>query len=109
MRAPLRGVLPIAPTPFTESGDVDFEGQRRVLDCMIDQGVDPTIVEMTAYFPSVPHGLPLSTERISSAADVAVLQGNISELGIKQIAFAADRRSAKCGSPLATLDRSDPH
>jgi 2-keto-3-deoxy-L-arabinonate dehydratase len=36
----LRGVLPIAPTPFTESGDVDFHGQRRVLDCMIDQGVD---------------------------------------------------------------------
>jgi 4-hydroxy-tetrahydrodipicolinate synthase len=37
---PLRGVLPIAPTPFTDTGDVDFEGQRRVLDCMIDQGVD---------------------------------------------------------------------
>jgi 2-keto-3-deoxy-L-arabinonate dehydratase len=34
---PLRGVLPIAPTPFPESGDVDFDGQRRVLDCMIDQ------------------------------------------------------------------------
>ena len=39
-RSPLRGVLPIAPTPFTESGDVDYDGQRRVLDCMIDQGVD---------------------------------------------------------------------
>ncbi|HUC65745.1 MAG TPA: dihydrodipicolinate synthase family protein [Stellaceae bacterium] len=34
------GVFPIAPTPFTESGDLDIEGQRRVLDCMIDQGVD---------------------------------------------------------------------
>jgi dihydrodipicolinate synthase/N-acetylneuraminate lyase len=40
MTMPLRGVLPIAPTPFTESGDVDVDGQRRVLDCMIDQGVD---------------------------------------------------------------------
>ncbi|MEO8483776.1 MAG: dihydrodipicolinate synthase family protein [Acidobacteriota bacterium] len=36
---PLRGVLPIAPTPFTETGDVDVDGQRRVLDCMVDQGV----------------------------------------------------------------------
>jgi 2-keto-3-deoxy-L-arabinonate dehydratase len=36
----VNGVMPIAPTPFTESGDVDFDGQRRVLDCMIDQGVD---------------------------------------------------------------------
>lgn len=34
------GVYPIAPTPFTPSGDIDLDGQRRVLDCMIDQGVD---------------------------------------------------------------------
>jgi 2-keto-3-deoxy-L-arabinonate dehydratase len=37
---PYTGVLPIAPTPFTDSGDLDLDGQRRVLDCMIDQGVD---------------------------------------------------------------------
>jgi 4-hydroxy-tetrahydrodipicolinate synthase len=37
---PVGGVVPIAPTPFTESGDLDLAGQRRVLDCMIDQGVD---------------------------------------------------------------------
>ena len=37
---PYRGVFPIAPTPFTESGDLDLEGQRRVLDCMVAQGVD---------------------------------------------------------------------
>lgn len=35
-----RGIFPVAPTPFTESGDLDLEGQRRTLDCMIDQGVD---------------------------------------------------------------------
>ena len=34
------GIFPIAPTPFTESGDLDLDGQRRVLDCMVDQGVD---------------------------------------------------------------------
>lgn len=34
------GVFPIAPTPFHENGDLDLEGQRRVLDCMVDQGVD---------------------------------------------------------------------
>ena len=38
--APFRGIFPIAPTPFTEAGEVDLDGQRRVLDCMIDQGVD---------------------------------------------------------------------
>ena len=38
--APYTGVFPIAPTPFADSGDLDLEGMRRVLDCMVDQGVD---------------------------------------------------------------------
>src|SRR5919107_3576943 len=37
---PYTGVFPIAPTPFHDNGDLDLEGMRRVLDCMIDQGVD---------------------------------------------------------------------
>lgn len=37
---PFTGVWPVAPTPFQENGDLDLDGQRRVLDCMIDQGVD---------------------------------------------------------------------
>jgi 2-keto-3-deoxy-L-arabinonate dehydratase len=40
LAAPLTGIHPIAPTPFTEGGDLDLPGMRRVLDCMIDQGVD---------------------------------------------------------------------
>jgi len=39
-KPPYRGVFPIAPTPFTDGGDLDLDGMRRVLDCMIDQGVD---------------------------------------------------------------------
>ena len=37
---PLAGIVPVAPTPFTAAGALDLDGQRRVLDCMIDQGVD---------------------------------------------------------------------
>ncbi|WP_127104467.1 dihydrodipicolinate synthase family protein [Pararhodobacter zhoushanensis] len=40
MKHPLTGILPVAPTPFHADGRVDEEGMRRVLDCMIDQGVD---------------------------------------------------------------------
>jgi 2-keto-3-deoxy-L-arabinonate dehydratase len=36
----LTGVMPIAPTPFTDAGDLDLPGMRRVLDCMVDQRVD---------------------------------------------------------------------
>ncbi|WP_437927622.1 dihydrodipicolinate synthase family protein [Sorangium sp. So ce291] len=38
--SPFAGVFPVAPTPFLENGDLDLNGQRRVLDCMVDQGVD---------------------------------------------------------------------
>lgn len=37
---PFSGLYPVAPTPFTETGELDLDGQRRVLDCMIDQRVD---------------------------------------------------------------------
>ena len=35
-----QGIWPVAPTPFTADGAVDYDGMKRVLDCMIDQGVD---------------------------------------------------------------------
>lgn len=40
MTTPLTGILPVAPTPFLPDGQLDPEGMTRVLDCMIDQGVD---------------------------------------------------------------------
>jgi len=33
-----RGVFPVAPTIFTEQGELDLDGQRRCLDFMIDAG-----------------------------------------------------------------------
>jgi DNA-binding response OmpR family regulator len=70
---------------------------------MLDQGVEPVVAEMTAYFPGVPHGIAIDTEKISSAADVAVVKGNVSALGIKQIALADGRRSAVSGGPVVLL------
>jgi len=70
---------------------------------MVDQGIEPVVAEMSAYFPGVPHGIAINTEKISSAADVAVVKGNVSELGIKQIALADSRRSAVSGGPVVLL------
>ena len=39
-RRPYTGIWPVAPTPFTDAGDLDLDGMKRVIDCMIDQGVD---------------------------------------------------------------------
>jgi 2-keto-3-deoxy-L-arabinonate dehydratase len=39
-QSPLTGVFPIAPTTFTEGGDLDLASQQRALDFLIDAGVD---------------------------------------------------------------------
>ena len=70
---------------------------------MLDQGLQPVIAEMTAYFPGVPQGVAIITEKISTTADVAVVKGDISELRIKQIALADGRRSAVIGGPVVLL------
>ncbi|MGC4191991.1 MAG: dihydrodipicolinate synthase family protein [Thermomicrobiales bacterium] len=37
---PLTGVFPIAPTPFHDDESIDFDGQDRIIDYLIDAGVD---------------------------------------------------------------------
>lgn len=40
MQTPITGIAPIAPTPFHEDATIDEDGAKRVIDCMVDQGVD---------------------------------------------------------------------
>jgi S1-C subfamily serine protease len=70
---------------------------------MLDQGVEPVIIEMTAYFPGIANGIAVNAEKISSVADVAVLKGNVSDMGIQQIALADGRSSAVRGGPVVLL------
>jgi serine protease Do len=70
---------------------------------MLDQGLEPTIAEMTAYFPGVTRGIDINTEKISSDADVAVVRGSVSGLGIKQITLTDNHRSAVSGGPVVLL------
>src|SRR5439155_25838540 len=77
--------------------------QNDELKEMLDQGLEPEIAEMTAYFPGVTHGIPITTKKTSSDADVAVVKGSVSGLGIRHIALADDRHSAIGGSPFVLL------
>jgi serine protease Do len=70
---------------------------------LLDQGLEPVIADMTAYFPGVRRGIPVNKERVSSAADVAIVKGNVSELGIKQVALADGHGSAVSGQPVVLL------
>src|SRR5215469_7806864 len=70
---------------------------------MMQQGVEPMAAEMTVYFPGMDHGVAVTTERISSDADVALLKGKFSKSSIKEIAFADGRGSAVSGRPVVLL------
>jgi len=70
---------------------------------MLDQGLQPEILDMTAYFPGVNHGIAISTEKISSTADVAVVKGNVSQLRLKQLALAQGRDGAVSGGAVVLL------
>jgi len=70
---------------------------------MTDQGVAPVVIEMTAYFPGISHGISMTTEKLSPDADVALLKGNISEPKIKEVAFAEGGGSAVSGGPVVLL------
>src|SRR5499426_821535 len=37
-RMRFKGIFPVAPTIFTETGELDLEGQKRCIDFMIDAG-----------------------------------------------------------------------
>ena len=65
---------------------------------MLNQGLDPVITEMTAYFQRIPHGISIRTMAISPDADVAVVRGNVSGLGLKHIALADGRAAFRGGA-----------
>ncbi|HZS62791.1 MAG TPA: trypsin-like peptidase domain-containing protein [Gemmatimonadaceae bacterium] len=70
---------------------------------LLGQGLDPVITEMRAYFPGVSHGITIDTERISSTADVAIVRGDVSGLGIKTVALADGQNAAVSGAPVVLL------
>ena len=101
----LRGVLPIAPTPFTDTGAIDVEGQRRVLDCMVDQGVDAIclLANFSEQFLLTDHERDRLTDlcltHIAGRVPVIVTCSHFST----QIAAERGRRAAASGAAMLML------
>lgn len=77
--------------------------QNHEMEEMRDQGLEPVINDMTAYFPRIPHGTSIRTMAISFVADAAIVKGNITGLGLKRIPLADGRGSAVRGSAVVLL------
>jgi DNA-binding response OmpR family regulator len=67
------------------------------------QGLQPTIAEMTAYFPEAAAGIPLDISQISEEADLAVLHGDFSALKRPILKLDGRKEAAVSGQPLISL------
>ena len=102
---PYTGIFPIAPTPFTDTGALDLDGKRRVLDCMIDQGVDGICIlaNYSEQFLLTDDErqtlLDLSLKHVAGRVPVIVTCSHFST----QIAAARAAAAAKAGAKMLML------
>lgn len=71
MSATISSVYPIAPVPCNQVETLDLEGMKRLLDCVVDQGVDGICV-LANYSDCVRHPFePLSDRTRSGLRELA--------------------------------------
>lgn len=73
------------------------------MNAAIQQGLQPTIAELTAYFPDASAGVPLTVGQISDQADLALLRGDISSLKRPALKLDGRKEAAVSGQPLISL------
>lgn len=73
------------------------------LSAATQQGLQPSIAEMTAYFPEASVGIPLTISQISNEADLAVLHGDISALKRPILKIDGRKEAAISGQSLISL------
>lgn len=69
----------------------------------LNQGLEPVIAEMTAYFPGESSGVPVGISQISSDADLAVVHGDLSELKRPVLKLDSRKEAAVSGEALISF------
>jgi dihydrodipicolinate synthase/N-acetylneuraminate lyase len=101
----LSGVIPIAPTPFDERDEVDFDGQKRILDFLVDAGVDAICVlanysEQFALTDDERERLTtLVMEHVAGRVPVIVTTSHFSQ----KVAAERSRRAQQAGAAMVML------
>lgn len=73
------------------------------LGAAVQQGLQPVVAEMAAYFPEGTAGIPVSVSQISQDADLAILRGDISGLKRPVLKLDARKEAAISGQSLISL------
>lgn len=73
------------------------------LGSVLNQGLDPGIGEMTAYFPDATAGVNVSIAQISEEADLALAKGDLAGLKRPTLKIDARKEAAVSGETLISL------
>jgi DNA-binding response OmpR family regulator/S1-C subfamily serine protease len=73
------------------------------LAAVVSQGLNPSIAELTAYFPDAAAGVPVRVSEISEEADLAVMKGDLSGLKKPILKIDGRKEAAVSGQPLLSL------
>jgi DNA-binding response OmpR family regulator len=77
--------------------------QNEELSSAFQQGLEPVIAEMTAYFPGEPNGIPMGISQISQEADLALVHGDLSELKRPILKLDSRKEAAVSGESLISF------
>jgi DNA-binding response OmpR family regulator len=77
--------------------------QNEELSSAFQQGLEPVIAEMTAYFPGAPNGIPVGISQISQEADLALVHGDLSELKRPILKLDSRKEAAVSGESLISF------
>jgi len=80
--------------PWWQNEDLSSAGQ---------QGLEPVIADMTAYFPGEPNAIPVGISQISQEADLALVHGDLSELKRPILRLDSRKEAAVSGESLISF------
>jgi DNA-binding response OmpR family regulator len=73
------------------------------LSGVLQQGLDPSIAEITAYFPDAPSGVSLGISQISEEADLALLHGDLPGVNRPALKIDSGKDGAISGQSVISL------
>ena len=77
--------------------------QNDELSKAVQQGLEPVIAEMMAYFPGEANGIPVGISKISQDADLALVHGDLSELKRPVLKLDGRKDGAVSGEALISV------
>ena len=73
------------------------------LSSALQQGLEPAIAEMTAYFPDAPSPVPVGISQISEESDLSLLHADLSGLKLPILKIDSRKEAAVSGQPVISL------